>query len=149
MSEKESQPDPIPKRKRSQSSPDLGAAKALKMGKDDKKLVEASPNSKGALKEIQTRFGNLEQTMAQVAKATTAVMNQHKEVMTKLDAIDKDNKSLIERNARDIKDTRDNLARYASDTDSRLKGIENKVSDITSLLEGGNGSLMTIEKQQR
>ena len=119
------------------------------MGKDDKKLVEASPDSKGALKEFQTRFGNLEQTMAQVAKATTAVMNQHKEVMTKLDAIDKDNKSLIERNARDIKDTRDNLARYASDTDSRLKGIENKVSDITSLIEGGNGSLMTIEKQQR
>ena len=141
MLEKESQPVPIPKRKRSQSSPDLGAAKALKMGKDDKKLVEASPDSKGALKEFQTRFGNLEQTMAQVAKATTAVMNQHKEVMTKLDAIDKDNKSLIERNARDIKDTRDNLARYATDTDKRLKGVEDKVSNLTSLLESGQGSL--------
>ena len=75
MLEKESQPVPIPKRKRSQSSPDLGAAKALKMGKDDKKLVEASPESKGALKEIQTRFGNLEQSMDQVAKATSVVMN--------------------------------------------------------------------------
>ena len=141
MLEKESQPGPIPKRKRSQSSPDLGAAKALKMGKDDKKLVEASPESKGALKEIQARFGSLEQSMDQVAKATSVVMNQHKEVMMKLDAIDKDNKSLIERNAKDIRDTRDNLARYATDTDKRLKGIEDKVSDLTSLLESGQGSL--------
>ena len=120
------------------------------MGKNDKNSVEASsPDSKGALKDIQSRFGNLEQALEQVAKGTSVVMAQNAEVMKKLDVIDKDNKTRIEQNARDIKDTRDNLARYASDTDSRLKGIENKVSDITSLLEGGNGSLMTIEKQQR
>ena len=142
MSERETQKVPVPKRKRSQSSPELGTSpKSLKMGRDKKSdSTESSPDSKAMIRDISTKIGNFENAMDQMIKFTQTIKDQNSMVMERLDAIDKDNKTRIEQNAKDIKDMRDNQVKYAKDTDARLKGIENKMSNLTSLLEGGTGS---------
>ena len=139
MSERETQSVLESKRKRSQSSPELETStKSLRMGKPE--ANNSSPDSKAMLKDISTRFGNFEHTMDQMIKFTQTVSEQNSKVMERLDAIDKDNKTRIEQNTKDIKDMRVNQAKYAKDTDARLMGIENKVSNLANLLEGGAGS---------
>ena len=51
------------------------------------------------------------------------------------------NKTRIEQNTRDIAEIRDDQLRYAKETDNRLRGVEEKVANLASLLEGGAASL--------
>ena len=122
------------KRKLSQSP--INSNKSTKLDTPAKERMAGE-----ALNDLTEKFGRFEDSIAIMMKGNTEILKQNLEIKAHVQAIEQDNKVLIEENAKEIKAIKEYQVQKDRADDIRMSGMEDDIRNIRVLCEqGGTGA---------
>ena len=93
------------------------------------------------MNDLTEKFGRFEDSIAIMMKGNTEILKQNVEIKAHVQAIEQDNKVLIEENAKEIKAIKEYQVQKDRADDIRMSGMEDDIRNIRVLCEqGGTGA---------